>query len=65
MKVTGHRTESIYTRYAVVDLEMMADATKRIERRAGQAALVPEQSSPLRANNGRTDTKHENGEDSN
>ncbi len=35
MKVTGHKTESIYTRYAVVDPEMMEDATKRIEQRAG------------------------------
>jgi integrase len=65
MKITGHTTESIYKRYAVVDPEMMADATKRIERRAGQTALVPEQSSPLRANNGQTGTKHGNGEDSN
>jgi integrase len=65
MKVSGHRTESVYRRYAVVDQEMMDDATKRIERRAGQTALVPKQLSLLRANSGQTSTKHGDGEDSN
>ncbi len=64
MKVTGHKTESVYIRYAVVDPEMMDDATKRIERRAGQTALVSEQSSALRANKGQTSTKRGYSEDS-
>jgi integrase len=65
MKVTGHLTESIYKRYAITDAEMMDEATKRIEQRGGQTASVPEQSSPVQANNGQTITKHTNGDDSN
>ena len=65
MKVSGHKTESIYTRYAIVDPEMMDDATRRIERRAEQTSLAQRQSDELRANNGQTSTKHMNGYDSN
>jgi hypothetical protein len=65
MKVSGHKTESIYTRYAIVDPEMMDDATRRIERRAEQTALAQRQSDSLRANNGQTSTKHMDGYDSN
>jgi len=31
MNITGHKTESIYRRYAIVDQETMDDATARIE----------------------------------
>lgn len=61
MKVSGHKTESIYKRYAIVDPEMMDDATKRIERRAGQSELGPQPSGVPRANNGQTSTRHELG----
>jgi len=57
MKVSGHKTESVYRRYAVVDQELMDDATKRIERRAGQTTSAHEQSENPRANKGQTDTK--------
>jgi integrase len=63
MKVTGHRTESIYQRYAITDAEMMDEATKRIEQRAGQTASPADLSSRLRANNGQTIAKHANGAD--
>jgi integrase len=65
MKVSGHKTESVYRRYAIVDPEMMDDATKRIEQRAGQAASVQEQSEPSRANKRPTSTKQVNGDASN
>ena len=31
MKISGHRTESTYRRYAIVDQAAMMDAVKRIE----------------------------------
>jgi hypothetical protein len=31
MAITGHKTESIYRRYAIVNQETMDDATARIE----------------------------------
>ncbi len=57
MKVTGHKSESIYKRYAITDAEMMDEATKRIEQRGGQTASGPERSTAIRANNGQTITK--------
>ena len=72
MKVSGHKTESIYARYAIVDREMMDEATRRIERRfrvPGQTdktgARDFRQSDILRANNGQTGTKHTLSDDTN
>jgi integrase len=43
MKISGHKTESIYKRYAIVDQEMMAEATARIEAsRVGSVLAAPE-----------------------
>jgi len=33
MKITGHKTESVYRRYAIVDLAQLREATRRMELR--------------------------------
>jgi len=34
MKITGHKTESVYRRYAIVDMAQLREATRRMEQRA-------------------------------
>ena len=58
MNVTGHKTESVYRRYAIVDQEMMNDATRRIEQRAAQAVTLHERSEGPTTNNGQTSAVH-------
>ncbi|HWU36556.1 MAG TPA: tyrosine-type recombinase/integrase [Candidatus Acidoferrum sp.] len=38
MQITGHRTESVYRRYAIVDDEAMAEATRRLANLTGTGA---------------------------
>ena len=35
MKITGHKTESVYRRYAIVDMAQVREATRRMEQWAG------------------------------
>ena len=36
MKMTGHKTESVYRRYAIVDEAMLRDAADKLAARRGQ-----------------------------
>jgi integrase len=56
MKVSGHKTESVYKRYAIVDPVMTDDATKRIEQRVGQTTSDGQQADSSQANHGQTGT---------
>ncbi len=44
MKITGHKTESVYRRYAIVDMAQLREATRRMEQRTDAGWPVAEQS---------------------
>ncbi len=48
MKITGHKTESIYRRYAIVDMAQLREATRRMEQRADAGRSVAEQKREIR-----------------
>jgi hypothetical protein len=47
MKITGHKTESVYRRYAIVDMAQVREATRRMEQWAGAGWPAVEQSAGL------------------
>jgi hypothetical protein len=44
MKITGHKTESVYRRYAIVDMAQVREATRRMEQWAGAGRPAVERS---------------------
>ena len=42
MLISGHRTDSVYRRYNIIDMEVIKEATAKIEEH--QRALKPENS---------------------
>ena len=38
MKITGHKTESVYRRYAIVSESDLADAARKLEQRMAECS---------------------------